>query len=269
MALRSIVSIDPAGTNLEAALASPADAILLTVAEARFPSELLRTSAQLSASKARDAGKKAFVTINHPRTKLTRDDLEALVNADLAGVVLPHCVEPQDVRDVAVLLREFELFAGIEPGAVAIIPQIDTARGLIRAVEIVQAAPRVTGLSFHGKRYADDIGARDEEKGERLSYARGAVVAAARAFDKLPLVVATGHELRVMAQYGFAGTILTDASLAILANGAFATTEGQAARAREEVATYEAARAGEEWVGRIASHVIDAHTVRKARQRLD
>jgi citrate lyase subunit beta/citryl-CoA lyase len=269
MALRSIIAIEPSGASLEDALASPADTILLTLADARFPLELLRTAAQLSAAKAREAGKRACVTVNHPRTRLTRADLEALVSPDLAGVVIPHCVEPQDVRDVAVLLREFELLGGIEPGSVAIIPQIDSARGLTRAIEIVQAAPRVSALLFHGKRYATDIGARDEEKGERLSYARGAVVAAARAFDKVPLVATNGIELRVMAQYGFAGAVLPEAGFAILANTTFATTEGQASRAHEEIAAYEAARGGEEWVGRIGSDVIDAHTVRKARQRLE
>ena len=269
MPLRSIVAIDPSGAHLEETLASPTDAILLTLADARFPSELLRTAAKLSSEKAHEAGKRAFVTINHPRTRLTRSDLEAVVAPDLAGVIIPHCVEPQDVRDVAVLLREFELLVGIEPGVVAIIAQVDTARGLLRAAEIAQAAPRVLALLFHGKRYATDVGGRDEEKGERLSYARGAVVTAARAFDKLPLVATNGIELRVMAQYGFAGSLLPDAGSAVLANSTFATTEGQAARAREEIAAYEAARGGEEWVGRIGSDVIDAHTVRKARQRME
>ena len=269
MPLRSLLFVDPTGENLEAALASEADALIFMLADARFPSELLRASAQLSIPKAKEAGKRTFVVVNHPRTKLTRGDIEAVISADLSGVIVPHCGEPQDVRDVAVLLREFELRDGVEIGTVAIIARIDTARGLLRAAEIVQAAPRVAALLFHHQRYAHDIGARDEEKGERLAYARGAVVAAARAFDRLPLIAAGALEARVMAQYGFAGLVLPDAGSVMAVNAAFATTEGQAARARDEIAAYEATQGVEDWVARFGHEVIDAHTARKARQRLE
>ncbi|MGH2633638.1 MAG: aldolase/citrate lyase family protein, partial [Tepidiformaceae bacterium] len=184
MKLRSIVAVGTAGEGLSDALNSPADAILLTLATDARPAGSLRNTAIEALHAINEAGKHGIVVVNHPRTGLLRDDLDAIVSANLHGVLLPHAVEPQDVRDIAVLLREFELGREIEPGTVAVFPIIDSARGLLRAAAITEGAPRVGGLVFGSAAYARDIGARAEEKGPRLAYARGAVVAAARAFDR-------------------------------------------------------------------------------------
>jgi citrate lyase beta subunit len=267
MLLRSVVRI-PAGASIEPALACPADAVLLTVADAGHAVGDLREAALYALPRIRQAGKIAVVEVNHPRTQLLRGDLEAVVTEDLGAVFLTHTVEPQDVRDLAVLLREFEYNRGIEPGAVRAFPVIDSARGLLRAAEVVHAVPRVAGLVFASEHYAIDTGARLEERGERLAYARGAVVAAARAFDALPLVEASGLEATNLGQWGFAGIILPDARSVLQANIAFGPTPSEIARAKAHLAAYDAARASGGWVGRYGTSVIDSHAVRKAQQVL-
>ena len=100
---------------------------------------------------ARRPAKVVIVALNPPRTKLIRDDTDAVRTKDGKALVLHHAVEPQDVRDTAVLLREFELNRDIEPGDTQIFPVVDTARGLMRAGDIASAAPRVGGLVFHSR----------------------------------------------------------------------------------------------------------------------
>ena len=252
--------------NVEAALESPADGVVFELADERLDAPAARLWVREAAASARVAGKLVAVRVNHPRTRLLRDDLEAIISTDLDAVLLPHTTEPQDVRDAAVLLREFEHGRAIEPGAVALFPVIDTARGLLRAAEIAAAAPRVRGLVFDGHHYALDIGARNEEWGPRLAYARGSLVAAARAADGLPLVLGEGTECRPLAHYGFAGIVLTSLAGAATAVAAFAPTERALERAREEVDAYEAARAEGAWVARLHGAVVDGHAARKARQ---
>jgi len=268
MRLRSVV-LAGAGSDLASALASQADAVLMTLNDARVPVGALRAAAVEAAPRIRAAGKLALVVVNHPRTRLLRDDVEAIVTPDLAGVLLPHACEPQDARDLAVALREFEYNRGIEPGAIATFPVIDTARGLLRAAEIVHATPRAGGLVFDGAGYCRHVGARDEELGPRLAYARGAVVAAARAFDTLPLVMSSGNELLFLAQHGFAGVVLPDARFAAHANTAFAPTEAARERAERQAAAYDAARSEGAWVARDGTEVVDSHTSRKGRQTLE
>lgn len=269
MRLRSLVALSPDGSNLEDALASQADGILATVAHASLPVLDAREGALQAVTRAQSAGKHAFVTVNHPRTQFLRGDLEALVSPNLAGVMLNHCLEPQDVRDAAVLLREFELARGIEPGAVAVFPIISTARGLLRAPEIVAASQRVGGLIFDSVGYARDISARAEERGDRFAYARGLVVAAARAHDRLPLAVANAFELRDLSNYGFAGAIVPDARAAMTASTAFVTLVLEKVRADAIIASYHASKDEGGWVARVDNEIADASAVRRARQALE
>lgn len=269
MALRSIVAIPVSGAGVDEALASAADGLLLTLADDSRPVGALRLEAAAALARISEAGKSGMVIVNHPRTQLLRDDLDAIVGPQLKAVILPHALEPQDVRDMAVLLREFELNRGIEPGDIAVFPMMDTARGLLRAAEIAQAAPRVGGLVFGPYGYARDVGARHEQRGPRLSYARGAVVAASRAFDQRPLVVADGLELLHLAQYGFAGAILPDARGVVAANLAFTPPAPALERARSHVTAYDAARGEGAWVARSGGEIVDSHAARKARRLLE
>ena len=254
------------GPGLEDALASQADALLFTLADDDCPVAELRAAAVAGIAKAAEAGKAALVTVNHPRTRLTREDIEAVVSPNLAGVLVPHAVEPQDVRDLAVLLREFELKAGIEPGHTLVFPVVDTARGLMRCGDIAGAAPRVGGIVFHSRNYAHDIGARDEQKGDRLAYARGQVVATARALGGLPLVVCDGLELVYLSQYGFAGAILPDGRMTPSANAAFTPHDAVREQAQQALEKFERAREEGLWVARHGGKVVDTAAAKRARR---
>jgi citrate lyase subunit beta/citryl-CoA lyase len=269
MRLRSIVRIPPDGSGLEGALASPADAILWTVADSARPATELRNDARTGIGRAAEAEKAALLAVNHPRTRMLRDDIEGVVMPGLSAVLLVHAIEPQDVRDVAALLREVETARGIEPGTVAVFPVIDSARGLMRATEIAGASPRVGGLVFASASYAEDIGAREEQSGPRLAFARGTVVAAARAIDGLPLVDAGPLQLRELAQYGFAGAIVPDGPTAVLANPAFTPPAATVERAHAAASAYDAARAEGAWVARLGAEVVDASRARRARQSFE
>ncbi len=268
MRLRSIIAIPASGPGLSAALESQADAVLFTLADDAHPVAALRQTAIEGARQAAEAGKAVFIEVNHPRTRLLRDDIGEVLSPAVKGIVLPHATEPQDVRDVAVLLREFELKGGIEPGETHVFPVVDTARGLLRSAEIAGAAPRVGGLVFHSRHYAHDIGARDEQKGDRLAYARGQVVAVARAIGGLPLVVADGFEMVYLAQYGFAGAILPEPRMVPSANAAFTPHDAVRMQAQQALERFEQARIEGLWVARHGGRIIDTAAAKRARRIL-
>ncbi|MCC6382726.1 MAG: hypothetical protein IT304_09460 [Dehalococcoidia bacterium] len=268
MRLRSVVRVGEGRASLEDALASAADAVVLSLANAQVPVADLREAAREAVPRIREAGKLPFAVVNHPKTRLLRDDAEAIVLPGLAAVFLPHVTEPQDLRDLAVVLREFEHGRGIEPGTVRVVATVDSARGVLRAAEIAHAVPRMLALNFDAQGYALDVAGRPEESGPRLAFARGAVVAAARAFDLVPLIQGGTIDLLGMAQAGFGGALLPTPALALQANAAFSPSAEAVERARAQVAAYEAARAEGATVARLGEEVVDGHTVRKARQLL-
>ena len=266
MRLRSILSIPASGAGLSDALESQADAILLTLADDILPVDDLRAAAITATAQAVEAGQTVLITVNHPRTRFTREDIEAVLSPAVKGVLIPHAIEPQDVRDLAVLLREFELKRGIEPGDTALFPVIDTARGLLRAGDIAQAAPRVDGLVFHSRNYAHDIDARDEQKGARLAFARGQVVAVARGIGGQPLIVADGLESQYLSQYGFAGIILKDPRMVPGANAAFTPYDEIRTQSQQALERFEQARIAGSWVARHGERIVDSAAAKRARR---
>lgn len=269
MRLRSIVSIPASGAGLSEALQSQADAVLLTLADDILPVADLRAAAIEATKQASKAGKLVLITVNHPRTKMLREDIEAVLAPEVKAILVPHAVEPQDVRDCAVLLREFELQRGIEPGDTEVFPIVDTARGLLRAGDVASAAPRVGGLVFHSRNYAHDIEARDEQKGDRLAYARGQVVAIARAIGGLPLIVADGLESQYLSQYGFAGVILRELRNIPTANAAFTPYDEVRTQSQQALERFEQARIEGNWVARHGDRVIDSAAAKRARRAVE
>ena len=267
MRLRSILRART-GDSLAAALDSDADAILLSLTDETEPIDELRVAVSEAVDRIAASGKTALVAVNHPRTQITRGDLDAVTGPGLAAVLLPHCTEPQDVRDTAVFLREFEHTRGIEPGQVALLPVIDTARGLLRAGESLAAAPRTAGLVLASEPFARDVGARLEESGPRLAFARSSVVTAAAAHEGIALIDGSSLELRDMANYGFAGAVLDDPRLVTIANDVFEPTPSVLKRARADIDAYESRPEGS-WVARRDGRVVDAPRARQARHTLD
>jgi citrate lyase subunit beta / citryl-CoA lyase len=255
--------------GLDAAIESQADAVLLTLADASRPIADLRKEVAAASVRAGEAGKAVLVVVNHPRTKMLRDDIDVVLNRHIKGMLLPHAVEAQDGRDLAVLLREFELKRDIEPGDTTVYPMIDSARGLLRADAIASAAPRIGGLVFHPRRYAHDAGARDEQRGDRLAYARGQVVAVSRAYGHAPMTFSDGLELTYLAECGFASAILPDPRYVANANSVFAPSEGARELARQSIEAYDAARAESAYVARVGEMVIDGPAAHKARHTLE
>ncbi|MEJ5222392.1 MAG: hypothetical protein WHT63_10355, partial [Tepidiforma sp.] len=87
--LRSIVAIGSGGLDAaQEALGSAADALLLSVADARVPLDEARRNAAAVLGAAGQAEKAALVTVNHPKTRLLRDDLDALLSPLVRGVLL-------------------------------------------------------------------------------------------------------------------------------------------------------------------------------------
>lgn len=255
--------------NVDAVIQSGCDGVVIDLADASADLQAQRSWSHTAFPKLKAAGQRIIARVNHPSTMLLREDLEAVVHPGLDAVMLPHVTETQDVRELTVALREFELSRGIEPGDVALFPVIDTARGLQRAGELAGVAPRVGGLVFDAESYSSAVGARAEESGPRLSYARGACIAAARAVDGLPLVTGDGTDCRTLAQYGFAGILLGSQSQVRAAVAAFVPGTSEIDKARDVVAAYESARANGARVARVGRVVVDSAAARRARQVLD
>lgn len=165
-----------------------ADAIVLDL-EASIPfdqKEAARTALPDAIDRLDDQGQDVLVRINM-LWRAALSDLEQAARPGVRAVVLPDCKVPGDITAVDAVLAEIEAERGLEP--IAVIPLIESARGLVNAPAIASAAPRVTALAFGIEDYLTDMQAAHDSA--VLMGAAQSIAHAARAAGKTPMVVPT------------------------------------------------------------------------------
>ena len=122
-----------------------------------------------------------YARVNNWETKLTNDDLEAVVYQGLDGVCLPMCSDAENVKRLDWKLEELEQRRGMEIGSVAIQLLIETAKGVLNAYPAACASPRVNALIFGAMDYAKDMRVKFTLEAQEQLYARHHIAVAARA----------------------------------------------------------------------------------------
>jgi citrate lyase subunit beta/citryl-CoA lyase len=258
---------------------SAADAIVLdledAVAGAAKPEGRAAAAAAIPAFAA--DGRELFVRLNGLASRLTRDDVLAVVRPGLAGVVLPKVDAPQHLRDLDVLLREAEMANDVRPGDIAVIPIIESARAVLRCEEIAQATDRLIALSIGGEDYSADIGVERDAGGIGLQHIRSVVVQVATAYGLAPIDTPYADyrdekgliaETTLARAIGLKGKYVIHPDQIATANRLFAPDARQAADARRVIDAYERALA--DGVGSVSLHgrMVDAPVAARARALL-
>jgi citrate lyase subunit beta/citryl-CoA lyase len=146
------------------ALASAADAVIVDLEDAVAPAEKVAARAMLADHLP--GWRPLYLRINGCGTEWFEADLALAAAApNITGVMLPKAESAADIERLQPL-----------PPAVAVLPLIETARGLHRA-EAVAAHARVERLAFGSIDFQLDTSATDEE----LIYARSQLVVVSRA----------------------------------------------------------------------------------------
>jgi len=99
-----------------------------------------------------------YVRINALTTGLSAVDMEWVVQAGLAGILLPKAESAGDIREAADLLDAEIRKKKLARDGVRLIPLLETARGVASAREILQADPRVAAAAFGGVDFSRDMG---------------------------------------------------------------------------------------------------------------
>ena len=175
---------------IQKAKTSGADAILLDIEDGVLPAEKPDARRMIAAAlPQQDFGPRRYVRVNALSTPWLQPDLEAVIVPGIEGVCLTKVVRPQDILETASLIEGLEKKRGLEIGKIRILAAVESARGLMNALAIADAHPRVIGLMFGAEDYALDLGlgARREKEAAELLFARSHVVNAAAAANVLSI----------------------------------------------------------------------------------
>lgn len=203
------------------------------------------------------------------------DDLQAVVGSGLAGICLPMVDDPSQVRHVADLLSALERARGLTPDSVPLMLLIETARGVLRALDCATASPRVRLLQLGEQDLRAELGLPGEDGGEvpePLVFARAQVVLASAAAGLRPPVgpVTVGlrdadavlTSTRRLRAGGFGGRAVIHPAQVAPVQQAFVPTDEEVERAREVVRGARTAAHGAVAVG---GRMVDEPVVRQAR----
>ncbi|MEU1273864.1 CoA ester lyase [Streptomyces sp. NPDC005799] len=190
--LRSLLFVPGTRTDwLPKARAAGADAAVLDLEDAVTAQDKPAARAQVADAVSRaaaptdQAGEMAlFVRVNPLDGWAGAEELRAVLRPGLAGIVLPKVRSAQDVRLADQLLRWCEQDQGLSPGQVALVPLLETARGLREAYDIARAVPRIAylgALTAPGGDVQRAVGYRWSPEGDETLALRSRVLLDARA----------------------------------------------------------------------------------------
>ena len=247
-----------------AAARSGADVMVLEL-EDFTPPELRPRARQLSAKAFalwRSRGAVAAVRIN---------PFETCGAEDLAGIARPDVLMMSKV-DSPEQVRRLEAAA---PVGVELVPNVESARGLLRIGDIAAASGRISALLVASEDMVADLGTQRSRSGAELAYVRSRFLVECRAagveaidcpytFSDTKGAVA---DARYAKQLGYRMKSLVDPAHAKAINAVFTPSRAELTRARRIVAAFDRARAAGRDRARVGGALIEV-TIYAAAKRL-
>jgi citrate lyase subunit beta/citryl-CoA lyase len=259
-------------------MSRPCDAVILDLEDGTHPSLREEARAKLpdSIARVKSAGKTAAVRINGDLlTAVT--DLRAAVRPGLDILVLPKVEHARDVQLIGTAVRALETEAGIAPGHVRFLLQIESAAALPRLHDIASADPRVMGMMLGSEDFSLDCGGLPTA--DALLTPSLMVLYAARAAGVQPIgFVGSIADLGSPEAFqgvveraralGFRGAVVVHPKFLDVVNACYTPSDEQVAAARKVVEAFEAADAQGLGAIKLDGIMIDKPVYRRALELL-
>lgn len=126
-------------------------------------------------------GVERVVRINGLDTELWREDIRCSVAGGCDAIRIPKTETAQDVKRVEEAVAAAEKEFGVEEGRTLIMAALESAKGVLNALEICQSSERLFGIALSGGDYTKDLQTTISGTGVELMGARQHMIIAARA----------------------------------------------------------------------------------------
>jgi citrate lyase subunit beta/citryl-CoA lyase len=259
------------------------DAVILDLEDACpiAEKETGRIFARDSIPMLKEKGMDVFVRVNSFDTELTEEDISYVVVSGLDGVMLPKAESKEDILNLDQLLKFEEEKKGILPNTIAILPLLESPKGISAVSEIISGSQRIIGVSFGAGDYSREIGAgmgvtslSPEEYFLMASHPRSCIALAARAAGILAIdspffglvidIEGLIKESRKVKLIGFTGKLLVHPRHVDSVNQVFSPSKDEIDFARRVIKAYEEAKAKGLGATSLGGRMIDYGSYRRA-----
>lgn len=260
--------------KVEKVFSAGADSVILDLEDAVAISEKEATRAVVVEALERPRACLAYVRVNDITTPFFHGDVFAVAGAKLDGIMLPKVESAEDLRIADWVIRQAEREAGIEEGSLDVIPIIETAKGVLNALEICKAVPRVKRVAFGAGDFTNDTNMTWTKHGRELLFARTQIVLASRAAEIEPPIDTVYIDLNdeegfredsiAGRELGFQGRMVIHPKNVPVANEVYSPTPEEIAWSMEVVEAFRKAEAEGSASIQIRGHFVDYPIVYQA-----
>jgi citrate lyase subunit beta/citryl-CoA lyase len=236
----------------EAAASSSADVLVQELEDFTPPALRDRARAMAPALYARwrERGFRVGVRVN-PLEGDGLADLPAVMAGKPEFVMMSKVATPGQVTLLDAEVGHLERVHGIAHGTTRLVPNVETAAGLMRTFEIVKASPRVVAALVASEDMVADLGTVRSRGGEELAYVRARFLVECRAAGVEAIdcpytfsdAKGAAADARTAKRLGYRAKSLVIASHASAVNRVFTPSAAEIAKARRIVAAFDKARA--------------------------
>ncbi|HZT35661.1 MAG TPA: aldolase/citrate lyase family protein, partial [Nitrososphaera sp.] len=125
-------------------------------------------------ARRQEYSKPVYVRTNSPESGLVPADLKAVVQKGIGGVVVPKVNDATEIIEIKKQVAALESERGV--GKIALMPSIETARGVVNTYQIASADDRINAVVFGVFDFLYDMRLDyDEQDSTGYSYARAKV----------------------------------------------------------------------------------------------
>jgi citrate lyase subunit beta / citryl-CoA lyase len=264
--------------RVEKALSLDADAVILDLEDAVAIAEKSATREVVAAALERPRQGLLYVRVNAVDTKFCYDDLVAVVQPGLDGIILPKVESATGLATIDWLLSQLERDRGLPLGDIDLIPIIETARGVQQIDAVLAAGTRVQRVAFGAGDFTFDVNMAWSRSETELAHARAVIVTASRAsgidapLDTVWVDLTDPEGLEASAQtalgYGFQGKMCIHPDQIAVVNRVFTPTDAEIAFAERVTAAFASAEAEGSAAIQLDGKFIDYPIVHRAQRVL-
>jgi citrate lyase subunit beta/citryl-CoA lyase len=250
-----------------------ADAVILDLEDSVSPEE--KDAARILVARAIEAldfGESEVMVRINPIHAGGLVDLPVVLASGPDAIVVPKCESRDDVLAVENAINQNH-----PSKPVAILPMIETAKGILNAYEVAGASAMVDAITFGGEDFTQDIGATRTKAGKEIFWGRSMLVIAAKAagvqaldtvFSDLKDEEGLRRDTKEIKEMGFDGRAAVHPAQIEIIHEVFTPTERELQQAVNVKRAAEKARRQGSGVAVVNGKMIDKPIIQRAEKIL-
>lgn len=224
----------------------------------------------------REAGLLTAVRIN-PLDKGGIEDLDAVMPGRPDIVMMSMVSTPEQIRQLDELVSGHEARNGISAGATELVPNIETAAGLVITGAIVGASKRVTAALLASEDMAADLGADRTPEGRELDYVRQRFLVECRAAGVVAIdcpctfadIAVAEADVKWARGLGYRAKSVVHHNHVLGIHRALTPSDADRQHAEAIIAAFQVARAHGRDRAMVGGHAVEVPTYRAAKRLLE